>query len=53
VNFSAGSAVVKKGEELAASAPDAIGVVTNVYNFVVKNFWTVTALALCSVRLSA
>ncbi len=45
VNFSAGSAVVKKGEELAASAPDAIGVVTNVYNFVVKNFTYDTALA--------
>ncbi len=45
VNFSTGSAVVKKGEELAASAPDAIGVVTNVYNFVVKNFTYDTALA--------
>jgi len=45
VNFTSGSAVVKKGEELAASAPDAIGVVTNVYNFVVKNFTYDTALA--------
>lgn len=45
VNFSAGSAVVKKGAELAASAPDAIGVVTNVYNFVVNNFTYDTALA--------
>ncbi len=45
VNFSAGSAVVKKGEELAASATDDIGVVTNVYNFVIKNFTYDTALA--------
>ncbi len=45
VNFSSGSAVVKKGEELAASATDAIGVVTNVYNFVIKNFTYDTALA--------
>jgi transglutaminase-like putative cysteine protease len=45
VNFSSGSAVVKKGEELAASAPDDIGVVTNVYNYVVDNFTYDTALA--------
>ncbi|MEY8356325.1 transglutaminase-like domain-containing protein [Lachnospiraceae bacterium 54-53] len=45
VNFSAGSAVVKKGAELASPAADALGVVTNVYNFVVKNFTYDTALA--------
>lgn len=45
VNFSAGSGVVKKGEELAASATDTIGVVTNVYNFVVNNFTYDTSLA--------
>ncbi|WP_077611539.1 transglutaminase-like domain-containing protein [Clostridium sp. Marseille-P2415] len=45
VNFSAGSAVVKKGAELAAPASDALGVVTNVYNFVIKNFTYDTALA--------
>lgn len=45
VNFSAGSAVVRKGTELAAPAADAIGVVTNVYNFVVNNFTYDTALA--------
>ena len=32
VNFSNGSAAVNKGAELAASAADEIGVVTNVYN---------------------
>lgn len=45
VNFSAGSAAVKKGAELAAPAADALGVVTNVYNYVVKNFTYDTALA--------
>lgn len=45
VNFTAGSAVVSKGAELAASAPDSLGVVTNVYNYVVKNFTYDTALA--------
>jgi hypothetical protein len=45
VNFSSGSAVVAKGAELAASAPDSLGVVTNVYNYVVKNFTYDTALA--------
>ncbi len=45
VNFTAGSAVVRKGAELAAPAADAIGVVTNVYNFVVNNFTYDTALA--------
>ena len=37
--------MVKKGEELAASAVDDIGIVTNVYNFVTKNFTYDTALA--------
>ncbi len=45
VNFSAGSEVVKKGAEVSASAADAIGVVTNVYNYVTKNFTYDTALA--------
>lgn len=45
VNFSAGSEVVKKGSEVAASATDALGVVTNVYNYVVGNFTYDTALA--------
>ena len=37
VNFSNGSAAVNKGAELAASAADEIGVVTNVYNYVINN----------------
>lgn len=37
VNFSAGSAAVKKGAELAAAAPDQLGVVSAVYNYVVGN----------------
>lgn len=37
VNFTAGSAAVQKGAELAADAPDAISVVNNIYNFVVTN----------------
>ena len=45
VNFSAGSAVVTKGAEVAASAADALGVVSNVYNYVVQNFTYDTALA--------
>ena len=45
VNFSAGSAVVLKGTEVAASATDELGVVTNVYNYVVQNFTYDTALA--------
>lgn len=45
VNFSAGSAVVLKGTEVAASATNELGVVTNVYNYVVQNFTYDTALA--------
>ncbi len=45
VNFSEGSAVVNKGAELAAPAADSLGVVNNVYNYVVKNFTYDTALA--------
>ena len=45
VNFSSGSAAVNKGAELAASAADAIGVVTNVYNYVIKNITYDTAKA--------
>jgi len=45
VNFTAGSAVVAKGAEVAASAADALGVVSNVYNYVVQNFTYDTALA--------
>lgn len=37
VNFNAGSAVVRKANELAASAADTVGVVNNVYNYVVDN----------------
>lgn len=37
INFSSGSAAVQKGAEIAASAPDALGVVNNVYNYVVNN----------------
>ena len=45
VNFSSGSAAVKKGAELAASAADQIGVVTNVYNYVINNVTYDTAKA--------
>ena len=45
VNFSSGSAAVNKGAELAASAADAIGVVTNVYNYVINNITYDTAKA--------
>ena len=45
VNFSNGSAAVNKGAELAASAADAIGVVTNVYNYVINNITYDTAKA--------
>ena len=45
VNFSNGSAAVNKGAELAASAADEIGVVTNVYNYVIKNITYDTAKA--------
>lgn len=37
VNFTADSNVVKVGAEVAASATDALGVVSNVYNYVVAN----------------
>ena len=45
VNFSNGSAAVNKGAELAASAADEIGVVTNVYNYVINNITYDTAKA--------
>ena len=45
VNFSNGSAAVHKGAELAASAADEIGVVTNVYNYVINNITYDTAKA--------
>lgn len=45
VNFSEESAVVKKGAQLAATADDALGVVTNVYNYIVSNFTYDTARA--------
>lgn len=45
VNFWNGSAAVNKGAELAASAADAIGVVTNVYNYVINNITYDTARA--------
>ena len=37
VNFTADSNVVKVGADLAASAADALGVVSNVYNYVISN----------------
>lgn len=45
VNFSEGSAAVKTGAELAASAADDIGVVTNVFNYVTKTLTYDTAKA--------
>ena len=45
VNFTADSSVVQKGAEVAASATDAIGVVTAIYNYVVTNFTYDTAKA--------
>ena len=45
VNFSNGSAAVNKGAELAASAADESGVVTNVYNYVINNITYDTAKA--------
>lgn len=45
VNFSAGSAVVQTGAQVAAGAADEIGVVTAVYNYVVDNFTYDTAKA--------
>lgn len=37
VNFTASSAAVKKGEELAKGAPDDVAVVQSVYNFVIDS----------------
>ncbi len=37
VNFSEGNAAVQKGAEVAAGAADEIGIVTNVFHFVVDN----------------
>lgn len=45
VNFSENSRAVQVGAEVAASATDAIGVVTNVYNYVVGNLQYDTAKA--------
>lgn len=45
VNFSAGSATVQKGAEIAAGAGDAIGVVNSVYNYVINNMTYDTAKA--------
>lgn len=45
VNFTTGSAVVSKGAEVAAGAADQVGVVTNVYNYVINNIKYDTALA--------
>lgn len=45
VNFSEGSAVVQTGAQVSAGATDQIGVVTNVYNYVVTNFTYDTAKA--------
>lgn len=38
VNFSEGSAVVQKGAQLAADADSSLGIVANVYNYIVDNF---------------
>lgn len=45
VNFTSDSAVVKKGAELAASATDAVGVVSNVYEYVTDTITYDTAKA--------
>lgn len=45
VNFTAGSAAVQVGAQLAASAPDQIGIVTSVYEYVVNNLTYDTAKA--------
>lgn len=45
VNFTQNSAVVQTGAQVAASATDAIGVVTNVYNYVISNVTYDTAKA--------
>lgn len=45
VNFSAGSAAVQMSDQLAAGAPDQIGVVTSIYEYVVNNLTYDTAKA--------
>lgn len=45
VNFSENSAAVRTGAQVAASATDAIGVVTNVYEYVINNVTYDTAKA--------
>lgn len=45
VNFTSGSAAIQTGAQVAASATDAIGVVTNVYNYVTENIVYDTAKA--------
>lgn len=45
VNFTQGSAVVSLGAQLAAGAPDQIGVVSKIYDYVVDNFTYDTAKA--------
>ncbi|WP_124067579.1 transglutaminase-like domain-containing protein [Clostridium sp. E02] len=45
VNFSPDSRVVKKGAELASQASDPVGIVTNIYNYVVTNITYDDALA--------
>ena len=45
VNFTSGSSAVQVGAQVAAPATDAIGVVTNVYDYVTKNITYDTAKA--------
>ncbi|HIX16149.1 MAG TPA: transglutaminase-like domain-containing protein [Candidatus Hungatella pullicola] len=45
VNFTVNSKAVQKGAELASAAADDLGIVTNVYNYVVDNFTYDTAKA--------
>lgn len=45
VNFSGGSAAVSKAAEVAAGAADALGVVNNIYNYVINNTTYDTAKA--------
>lgn len=45
VNFTESSAAVKKGAELAASAADDIGIVRNIYDYVIKHVTYDTAKA--------
>lgn len=45
VNFSDGSAAVQKAAEISAGATDALGVVNNVYNYVINNTTYDTAKA--------